>query len=143
MSTKILVKFLSFFLLFVFFTVVGFGLSHSLGMEMKSDGTMGQCFFTGTAELCPMTVVAHIAAWQELFVATPPKIIATSLLVILLIAASASIWSRTFFWREWLRRAIAPTLYLRAHPLLSLYNPFRELFSRGILHPRIYSHTAF
>lgn len=143
MSTKTRTKFFAFLVFFVFFAIIGFGLSHSLGMEMKSDGTMNGCLFTGAEEFCPMTLVAHIAAWQQLFVAIPQKIIASSLIIVLLVIATIWAWGKIFPRTEQFRCALTFTLYLRAHPAFSFYNTLRELFARGILHPRIYSHTIF
>lgn len=104
---------------------------------------MSGCLFTGEIRMCPMTLVQHISAWQHLFAATPQKTIAVFLVLILLAVAIAFVLNRNFFWREWLRRSLVLILYLRAHPLLPLYNTLRELFSRGILHARIYNKTVF
>lgn len=143
MSAKTLQKCITFFILFVFFAIVGFGLGHFFGMEIKSDGTMGGCLFIGETETCPMTFVQHISAWQHLFVAAPQKPIAAPLILMLLAVAIALVVSRNFFWKEWFERSLVLKLYLRAHPLLPLYNILHELFSRGILHARIYNNTIF
>ena len=121
-----------------FVTVAVFGVSHTLGMEMKDDGTMGGCLFDGRAEICPMTLIEHLSVWQGMFTATPQKAGLFSLLVILATAFVVLIFSQHF--RLLLLGLLTSRhkLYLRVNPQLLLFDPLKEAFSQGILNPKIY-----
>lgn len=111
------------------------GLFHmTMGMDMT--GEMSGCpFMTHEATLCSMSVTDHIESWKSAFLAAVPGFT----LLLLALAATAIILT------------IAPHLLLKrrwAEPLISKhvlervytfsYRPLQELFSRGILHPKLY-----
>lgn len=138
-ATKKLSRFLLVFGLIAFLSVAFFGMSQSMGMEKRADGTMGGCIFDGRAEMCAMSFTEHLSAWQNMFTTTAPQQVLILALLILLavVFVAVAILKRNLFllfsyyatrWR----------LYIRHNPELSLFNPLREAFARGILNPKIY-----
>ncbi|MDZ4260292.1 MAG: hypothetical protein U1A25_01380 [Candidatus Sungbacteria bacterium] len=137
-TIKKLVNFLLILGFIAFLSVGLFGSSHSFGMEMKDDGTMSGCLFTGMDEVCTMTFTQHRTAWQNMFSSIPVKSIILSLLALvfsLLLFAGFlkqyGMWARK-------RMESLQKLYFIHHPNLFLFNPLQEAFSRGILNPKIY-----
>lgn len=106
----------------------------STGMDMTSS--MSGCPFMAHDEvLCPMDLADHIGFWKSVFLAVAPTI------VLLLAAAGAVV----------LVLSVAPHLFSsRYKPILILgrqlrertytfsYRPFQDLFSDGILHPKLF-----
>lgn len=123
-----------------FLLIGGFGLSHSLGMEMKDDGTMGGCMFDGQAAICPMTFTEHISKWQSMFSVIPQK---STFLIQLLVLISAFVLAAFAIRRNLLRSLFSYfsdrwKFYLKNNPHLPLFDQLREAFSNGILNPKIY-----
>lgn len=124
---------------FVFLSVSFLGLSHA-NMPMGEDGnmTMSNCpFMSGQAVVCNMDPLEHIAAWQNMFTSIPQQDIATLLLILLASLALVFIWTRQ-------RRRIPITDSLstlgrvRAKEYIPIANSLQELFSNGILNPKLY-----
>lgn len=128
-------KLLSVFVLVVFLGTMFFTLFHmSMGMDM-SEGMAGCPFMSHEQVICPMNLADHIGAWESAFVAIVPTLI----LLIAILGSVAFIIS------------IAPNL-IRKIRYLSLplnrcfhkrtyafsYRPLQELFSSGILHPKLF-----
>lgn len=133
-------KFITLFVLLSLFFIVGFGLSHSLGMEMRDNGTMGGCMFDGQAAICPMTFAEHLSKWQDMFTVIPQKsIILIQLLVLISTFAIVAFALRqhlllslfSYFSERW-------KFYIKNNPNLALFDRLREAFSQGILNPKIY-----
>jgi hypothetical protein len=131
---------IAFFVLLSLFLVVGLGLGHSFGIEMKLNGTMAGCIFDRQTAICPMIFTEHITKWQALFTVIPQKstlLIQLLMLVsILVLAASAArqTWLLllfNYFSKRW-------KLYLKHNPHITLFDHQRQLFSRGILNAKIY-----
>lgn len=129
------------FVLLSLFFIVGFGLSHSLGMEMKNDGTMGGCMFDGKAAICPMTFAEHLSRWQGMFSVIPQKsafliqllvLISTLVLAVFALRRNLLLSLFSYFSERW-------RLYLKNNPHLLFFDPIREAFSQGILNPKIYN----
>ncbi len=132
---KIAVKLLSVVFLLVFLGTMFSSLFHmSMGMDM-SEGVIGCAFMTHEEAVCPMNFVDHVGAWKTAFLAT------ASSLTFLIVAAGAAV----------LIASVAPNLLLRhryAIPILRKYiqestytfsyRPLQELFSAGILHPKLF-----
>ncbi|MBI4114483.1 MAG: hypothetical protein HY445_01420, partial [Candidatus Niyogibacteria bacterium] len=137
MVTKNLGTYLAMLGLTAFIVVGLFGLGHTAGMRANDDGNMEGCIFTGKTMLCQMGIIEHISLWQGMFTATPQKVYALLALVVLLIAA-------VFVVIHYLRHSadreqiISSYLYILRHPDISLFDPLRRAFSRGIIHPKIY-----
>ncbi len=108
----------------------------TMSMDMGMAGGMSDCPFMSHDEvLCPMSLIDHIAAWQSAFLAVAPTII------LLLIGAGAVA----------LVVSLAPHLIaprykpipilprmLRERTYSFSYRPLQELFSNGILHPKLF-----
>lgn len=139
-ATKKFSRFLLVLGLIAFLTVAFFGISGSMmGMEKRSDGTMGGCIFDGRAEICAMNIVEHLSHWQSMLTApTPQKALAFALLLLLAVVfVAVAIFKRnllllfSYYTTRW-------RLYIRNNPELSLFDNLREAFSQGILNPKIY-----
>lgn len=115
------------------------GMSYS-NMSMGPDGsmTMTNCpLMTGQAVVCNMNLLQHIAAWQSMFVTTLQQ--NGSDLLALLLAALAL----TLIWTRLLRPKLQPEPALAFAVIksreISLPSPlFQELFSSGILNPKLF-----
>lgn len=97
------------------------------------DGAMAGCPFSHGSAMCAMNAIEHISAWKALFAGLPQK--SAALLAILIFALAASFYATN---RE--LTADKSSLALRRFSLIfrQVFNPFGEIFSRGILHPKIY-----
>lgn len=133
-------NFITLFALLSFFLIVGFGLNHSSGMEMKDDGTMSGCMFDGRAEICLMTLAEHISNWQGIFSVIPQKsnfliqilvLVSTLILAVFALRRNLLLSFFGYFSERW-------KLYLKQNLHLSLFNYLREALSQGILNPKIY-----
>jgi len=127
--------------LLAFLIVTAFELSN-FGMATKADGQMSSCPFMdiGGAVVCKMSPLEHIEAWQNMFTATVSSktvdTLALLLLVTIIFAAfttmrlpfNAMLALLEAHQKLYARRAFAP-----AH-----VNPMQELFSQGILNPKVY-----
>lgn len=106
----------------------------STGMDMT--GGMSDCPFMSHEEvLCPMNLADHLGAWKSAFLAIAPAIV----LLLAEVAVVATVIS------------IAPNLctqrykpipivhrFLRERVYTYSYRPLQELFSSGILHPKLF-----
>lgn len=85
--------------------------------------------------MCPMDIVDHLGAWQSVFQAAAPSFI------FLLSALAAAIVVATTFPRIFApRRKPIPILprLLRERTYTFTYRPLQELFSNGVLHPKVF-----
>lgn len=125
-----------------FVTVAVLSASHSsFGMEMNSEGEMTGCAFMvgDQSQICTMTLAEHLSSWQKLFTAIPQT--ASLLLFILALGPTSLFWKPPLVLCKTL--AYFLKLYFRRHPDLHFFHFLRELFSRGILHSKIYSQAGF
>jgi hypothetical protein len=128
-------KLLSLTLLVFFLGTMFFSLFHmSMGMDMS--GGMTDCPFMSHEEvICPMNLADHIGAWKSVFLSVVPS------LTLLLAVAGMAVFVA----------AVAPNLLRKIQYALSplqrwlelrtytfSYRPLQELFSNGILHPKLY-----
>lgn len=122
---------------FALLLVGTFGLGHSGIME--ADGQMSNCPLPGMATACKMGLLEHIAAWQNMFVASLHKDI--PLLLVLLLLAMLLAFSAAN-----LSRPKRKPLSIYAHSLRArsridipiIIGPLQEAFSNGILNPKIF-----
>lgn len=115
---------------------VGFlGTIHSFGMEMSRDGEMSGCLFIQEAAICNMNTLEHIATLQAMFTSIPN----VSNILFVLAGLLLVVFVRTHFRPS---DPDNPSYTRKKYPLnftsLSIYNSLQELFSRGILHPKLY-----
>ena len=117
-----------------------FGLSHfAMPMTVDADGHMvsTDCFLPGVATLCDMSALGHLATWKNAFSILPLSL--STLLLILCILASL-----VFFVRLSRRESLIfqHTQELRLYDEARLLDVplavFQELFSAGILNPKLF-----
>lgn len=120
----------------VFLSVTSFGLFYmSAGMKMTS-GTPDCPFMTHGETLCAMSIVDHISAWQSTFLAVIPAFL------LLILAATGAV---TLYTKRTLRLFIklSNRILLRFKYSINRVHTFpprslQELFSNGILHPKLF-----
>lgn len=114
-----------------------FGLFNHMD-EMKHGGAASGCIFNGHAEVCIMNVSEHIAIWQGMITALPQKAGFTNLfaLAVLFAAIIVSYKNYLFSFSELIRSRWR--LYIKQHNEIGFFNSLQEIFSQGILNPKIY-----
>lgn len=80
-------------------------------------------YMAGQHSVCPMDFSSHIAAWEDIVRSILPTLL-------LLIVVAFAVVSRQA------REDNAPPLFLRRRPERQI-SPYTELFSKGILNPKI------
>lgn len=105
-----------------------------MSMGMDISGAMSDCPFMSHEEvLCPMNLAEHIDAWKTAFVAIEPTLVLFLAFVVLFVVSVAP-----FLFAP--KRETMPILYrqfLQKRYTYS-YRPLQELFSNGILHPKLF-----
>ena len=104
--------------------------------QMDMHGGMSDCPFMAHEEvICPMNLADHIAAWKSAFLAVTPML--TLLLAMAGAVAIIASFSPHLFTSK---RKPIPILHrqLRERTYSFSYRPFQELFSNGILHPKVF-----
>jgi hypothetical protein len=112
---------------------MGISLFH---MSMDMSGGMSNCLFQAQAEvICPMNLADHIGAWKSTFLAVAPTIM-------LLLAVAGVVALVTSFAPHLLaaKHRLKPILHrqLGERTYTFSYRPLQELFSNGILHPKLF-----
>ena len=125
--------------LMAFLVLVFFGASAALWMHMNEQGQMSGCLFSGMLSICPMSFFEHLAAWQSLLSAIENNAPSMPLLIAGLLALVFIVFLGRNIFDELLSVAIRKW-ELSAHDreFLVFPNILSILFSRGILHPKIY-----
>ena len=109
-------------------------LFHMSSMDMHAG--MSDCPFMSHEEvICPMNLTDHIAVWKSVFSSVAP-----TLTLLFAIAGTAVLLA-----------SVAPNLlrrFVHSPPLIAIwirekiytfyYRPLQELFSKGILNPKLY-----
>jgi len=128
-------KILSVILLALFLGTMFFSLFHmSMGMDMS--GGMTDCPFMSHEEvICPMNLADHIGAWKSVFASVAPTL--TLLLAVAGVAVFVASIAPNLLGRV---RYASPPLcrWLQTRIYTFSYRPLQELFSNGILHPKLY-----
>lgn len=121
--------------MFVFLGAMFGGLFHmTMGMDMS--GTMSDCMFMASSEkVCSMGALEHAEAWKSVFLSTVPSL--TLLLTVLattfvLLTVAPHLLIRRRFTSIRIPRNLVEQTYLFSH------RPLQELFSDGILHPKLF-----
>ncbi len=110
------------------------GFSHA-GMTTAMDGQMSDCPFTLGVAICNMTPLEMISASQSLLTTLPQGKDAFSLLASLIALAMAfAISSKRLVPPD----VSAPYAFKPCSGYAPFSNPLQELFSNGILNPRLY-----
>jgi len=109
------------------------GLFH---MSSSLDIGMSDCPFMASGEvLCSMNSTDHISAWKSAFLSVVPTLIFLIFavgVVALLVSVAPNLLLK--------RRYTEPILrhYIQERTYTFFSRPFQELFSAGILHPKLY-----
>ena len=121
---KKLNPFIAAFALIAFITVGVFGM-----MAMTAHHHSPGCpFMPGEHVVCQMDVFDHISAWQHAFTAIVP--------VLMLVLFVGTIF--LFVWhREWPPDTLVLLSVKPRRQRTNISDPYRELFARGILNPKI------
>jgi hypothetical protein len=121
------------------FLAAAFGAPH-FGMTMSMDEhgnmTMTDCYMPGMTVMCNMSALEHIASWQSAFTSIVQEYGSTLLLLLLFaVIAIASVWVR----QQYPPPKNLTTYLYRIRQTHSLpQTSQQELFSNGILHPKIF-----
>lgn len=123
----------------VAFLLVGAGVPHfGMTMKMDMDGnmTMTDCYMPGMTAVCNMSPLEHVASWQSMFTATPVQNFTVMLLLLVLVTVIGFLW---------IEQTHSPPLALQRFSLSSrkreyvpLHSQLQELFSNGILNPKVF-----
>jgi len=122
-------------LMILFLGVMFGGLFHmSTGMDMSDS--MTDCPFMSSGEvLCSMNPTDHISAWKSAFLSVIPAL-TLLMLAVGVVALLASVAPNLLL----KRRYAEPILhnYIQERTYTFSYRPYQELFSSGILHPKLF-----
>lgn len=120
--------------LLIFVSITTFGLNAS--MKMHEDGSMSNCpLMIGQSSICKMPVSEHISWWQQLFTAIPQLSSFLFLTFVLFTGLTFLIFQFTLAPPN----ALNFKVYRRSNPHIKLFNYLSLAFSKGLLHPKIYS----
>jgi hypothetical protein len=122
-------------LLIFFLGTMFFSLFHmSMGMDMS--GGMTDCPFMAHEEVvCQMNLADHIGAWKSVFLSTAPMLmtlLAVSGVALLVASVAPNLLRKKQYAPRSLHRWLEVRRYTFSH------RPLQELFSSGILHPKLY-----
>jgi len=131
---KVISKLLSIFLITLFLGAMLLSLLHtSSHMKMSSESGMENCpFMAHDSGLCSMNLTNHINAWKTTFLAVVPIINIFLASLVLVSIFTSNIFSRLKYYILILRKHIKEGLYTFT------YRRFQDLFSKGILHPKLF-----
>lgn len=124
---------------FVAFFLIGFlGLGHmSMDMESDMNGSV-TCFMPGMTEvLCQMNPIEHLAAWQSMFAVIPSQ---GDVLLFLIALLAIIVGAIMIIYRS----SAPPEIYtpqsqfLYSKRYIPIIDWLQEIFSNGILHPKIF-----
>lgn len=128
-------KFTTALLAIIFLGAMFGGLFH-MTMSMDMTGEMSGCPFSVQGEtICSMSALDHIGTWQSTFSATIPGL--TLLLSVLaaavvILSVAPNLLLKPKFRITAIPKEIVERLYTFS------YRPLQELFSSGILHPKLF-----
>lgn len=101
---------------------------------MDMSGGMTDCPFMSHEEImCPMNLADHLGTWKSVFMTIAPSLSLLLVTAVLLGISVAPNVLRNFKYllQHWQRR-----FRIRVHTFS--YRPLQELFSNGILHPKLH-----
>lgn len=115
---------------FVLIAYLALGSFLMMGMMDHHHMMAGGCpFMPGEQAMCQMDAFDHISAWQSAFVSVVPTILILSILAAVVV----------FAWRHWYPPPdlILASVAYRARARTTIVPLYQQLFSRGILNPKI------
>jgi len=100
------------------------------------SGGMTDCPFMSHEEVvCPMNLVDHIGVWKSVFLSVLPNIT----LFLLIAGVATFIVSVAPNLLQKIQYTSLPlSIYLQSKTPTFLYRPLQEMFSNGILHPKLF-----
>ena len=107
-----------------------------MSMGMGMSGGMTDCPFVEHGEvICPMNLTDHMEAWKSVFLSVVPTLtllLAAAGVAIFVVTVAPNLLQNT--------RYLQPTLTIWSRPKTYTfsYRPLQELFSNGILHPKLF-----
>lgn len=122
-----------------FVVVAGFSLPHfamNMSMDMHGNMTMTDCYMPGMTAVCNMSPLEHISSWQSMFTSILTQNNVLSLLLLLFVSIVASVWIRQTLSPLGIRQS--SPLFSRRREYIPLHSQFQELFSRGVLNPKLF-----
>lgn len=105
-------------------------------MDMDGNMTMTDCYMPGMATICNMSPLEHIASWQGMFASLPTQSSGITLLLLLLSTVIGFVWTRQIHSPPLELRTFSQ--FLRQREYVPLHSPFQELYSSGILNPKVF-----
>lgn len=110
-------------------------------MPIDEMGNMFNCpFLITSSSICTMTFSEHLSLWRSMFIAALDNdagILAALGLIILAVSLALR-----YLEADQDEKLAAYKFYIHEHQESSAFNKLIELFSRGILNPKIYSLAA-
>jgi hypothetical protein len=124
--------------IFIISTMLILALSMSIFMILLSPsegGHFGCPFMPGSKAVCQMSPIDHVEHWRQAFISMPAEMINLMLFSTILAFSVLSLI---------IANSLSPPdklglLYLRESNEVKIFNYLISLFSRGLLHPRIYA----
>lgn len=106
----------------------------SMGMDM-SEGMTDCPFMSHEEMICPMNLADHLGAWKSVFLSVVPTLVlllATASFAVLVVSVAPNILQR-------IRFEPPPQIgWSQVRTYTFSYRLLQELFSNGILHPKLY-----
>lgn len=106
----------------------------SMGMDMS--GSMTDCLLMERgAVICPMSLADHIGAWKSAFLSTVPTLtllLAVAGVAVLVASVAPNLLRKIQYASPPLTRWLQTRIYTFSQ------RPLQELFSKGILHPKLF-----
>lgn len=109
-----------------------FGLA--LAVMFQGDGMSGCPFMKGKSSLCPTDLTEHISFWKGIFLALP--ILLSAFFVACIFVAFQKLYHTALHNHS---PSYSIMRYEREHGFLRELHYLSILFSRGILHPKLFS----
>lgn len=129
------IKLIGMALVFIFLSVLSFSLFHMPANMGMVESTSDCPFMEHGESLCAMNVVGHLGAWQSAFLAVVPIF----LLLMLAVVGAVILYSRApHLLINPSRRLFLLYRYYINRVYLFSSRPLQELFSNGILHPKLF-----
>ena len=125
--------------LIIVFAVGATGVPHfGMTMSMDTEGniTTTDCYMPGMAAICNMSPLEHIASWQGMFTGVPTQSLAMTLLLLVLAAVIGFVWIRQIHSPPQELQTFSQ--FVRRREYIPLHSPLQELFSNGILNPKVF-----
>ena len=125
---------------FIFAVLLGamfVSLFHMSTVMDMADSMSGCPYMTHEAVLCPMNLLDHIEAWKASFASIVPMLFTLwgcLIITFVIVSVAPHLVGKV---RLWLLKV--PIYRDQGHLYDFIVRPLQELFSRGILHPKLFS----